>query len=167
MDRTGLLGMAGGLLGIASVFMPWLVLTAVLVTRVDVGLSGFQVVLEVIQGLVRAGQAGEEVTFLPTDPGAQLFVLGLSGMTAGVLIFLVGSALSLARPEGGYVMVGAAVISATAVSLMSVGAQEALGTTSLLLGVGYGLFVGFVASGVVLAGKFLGASSQVAHDESA
>lgn len=160
MDRRGLLGMAGGLLGIAAVFMPWLVFTAVLVIRVDVGLSGFQVVLEMVQGLARAGQARGEATFLPTDPGAQMFVIGLSGVTAGVLIFVVGSALSLVRPEGGYVMVAAAVISAIAISLMSVGLQEAFGTTSLLLGVGYGLLVAFFASGVVLAGKFLGSSSE-------
>ena len=141
ISRARLLQFVGGLLGIASFFLPWV---AIVGTAMRIGVTS----TDMIGGMVYSLLGYEPIATLPTPAG---FNLGSGIVTAGVLLFLAASALTLVKPFGGPLMFVGAAVSVSGATLMSLAIAPATGGLTRFIP-DYGAFVGFLAATIATVG---------------
>ncbi len=141
------LGIVGGVLGLITLALPWLVLTASgLGLYASVGVTPIQM----FQG-IQNSSSGSDLSAIPQDLLTRLeAAVGL--LLVGIVVYVLGCVMSFVRPHGGAVMLAGVAIST--MGALSFGTYSVL-VASLSLGPGIGEGLAAVAGILALAGVFV------------
>ncbi len=150
--RKWAIGLLGGIIGLLSLALPWVSISVgVFSASLSIGLSPF----DMLKFL--GTNAGTSSSSTPVSPELSPFVeriqTGVGVMLLGIVIFIIGSLISLLKTKGGYVMLAGAILGTAGIGIFTFSVST--GGVSVGVGPGFGVVIAFVAAIIVLVGDFI------------